>query len=136
MSLHANISNMPFDQKSPWPQEEGVLNCLRQTDWHTDGHGDSMTELAQWANSVKIIRISQIKFGPPYFLDSWFKVNIISCVHHLKPRYRYKWYSLNFLLPRHKIHEYTIFSSTHGHPCLFQSFTAFDQSYLYGLQGG
>ena len=26
----------------------------RQTDKQTDGHGDSMTESAQWANSVKI----------------------------------------------------------------------------------
>ena len=26
----------------------------RQTNRQTDGHGDSMTELAQWADSVKI----------------------------------------------------------------------------------
>ena len=25
----------------------------KQTDTQTDGHGDSMTELAQWADSVK-----------------------------------------------------------------------------------
>ena len=46
--LHANISDTPFDQKFPRPPEEGVLNCHRQTnkqtDRHTYGHRDSMTE--------------------------------------------------------------------------------------------
>ena len=44
---------MPFDQKSPGYPEVGVLNCQRQTDRHRDEHGNSMTELAQWADSVK-----------------------------------------------------------------------------------
>ena len=30
---------------------------MAQTDRQTDGHCDSMTELAQWADSVKIIEI-------------------------------------------------------------------------------
>ena len=61
MFLHANISDTPFDQKSPQTPEEGVLKCHKQTDRHaTDGHGhehghgDSLTEYAQWANSVKM----------------------------------------------------------------------------------
>ena len=29
------------------------LNCQRQTDRQTNGHRNSMTNLAQWANSVK-----------------------------------------------------------------------------------
>ena len=53
-----NIGNMRFDQKSPQPPEEGVSKCHkqtdRQTDRHTDGHCDSITESAQWADSVKI----------------------------------------------------------------------------------
>ena len=44
VSLHVNISITPFDQRSPGPPEEGVLNCHTQT----DEHGNSMTELAQW----------------------------------------------------------------------------------------
>ena len=32
----------------------------RQTNKHTDKHGDSMTESAQWADSVKIQSISQL----------------------------------------------------------------------------
>ena len=44
---------MPFNQKSQRPLEEGVLNCHEQTHRQTDGHGDSMTESAQWADSVK-----------------------------------------------------------------------------------
>ena len=31
----------------------------RQTDIHADGHRDSMTELTQWADSVKILNIIQ-----------------------------------------------------------------------------
>ena len=49
MSLQANISDTPFNQKSPRPPEEGVLDFHTQT----SGHRDSMTESAQWADSVK-----------------------------------------------------------------------------------
>ena len=52
--MHADISNMPFDQKSPGHPEVGVLNCHSTTDRQTDGHRDSMTELAQWAESVNM----------------------------------------------------------------------------------
>ena len=58
LSLHANISDTPWDQRSPRPPEEGVLNCHRhtdrQTDTQTDGHGDSMTESAQWGHGRKV----------------------------------------------------------------------------------
>ena len=40
MSSQPNISNMPFDQKSPGHREVGVLNCHRPT----EGHRDSMTD--------------------------------------------------------------------------------------------
>ena len=40
VSLQSNISNTPFDQKSPQPPEQGVLQRHRQT----EGHRDSMTE--------------------------------------------------------------------------------------------
>ena len=56
MSSQANISDTPFDQKSPGHPEVDVLNCHRQTDRHTYGHGDSMTESAQLANSIKTQR--------------------------------------------------------------------------------
>ena len=36
VALQPNISDMPFDQKSPRPPEGGVLNCHRQTDRQTD----------------------------------------------------------------------------------------------------
>ena len=36
MSFHANISYTPFDQSSPRPSEESVLNCQRQTHIQTD----------------------------------------------------------------------------------------------------
>ena len=35
--LHANISNTPFDQGSPEPPGEDVLNCHRQSDTQTSG---------------------------------------------------------------------------------------------------
>ena len=41
MSLQANISDKPFDQKSPRPLEEDVLSCHTQTDRQTDGHRNS-----------------------------------------------------------------------------------------------
>ena len=44
VSSQPNISDVPFDQKSPRPPEEGVLNC----------HTDILTESAQWADSVKM----------------------------------------------------------------------------------
>ena len=57
LTSQANISDTPIDQKSPGPQELGFLNFHRQTDRQTDiqtdGHHDSMTESAQWADSVK-----------------------------------------------------------------------------------
>ena len=54
MLSHAKISDTPFDQRSPQPTEEGVLNCTnRQKDRHTDDHRNSMTESAQWADAVK-----------------------------------------------------------------------------------
>ena len=48
MSLHANISDTPVYQRSPWPFEEGALNCHRQTETQTDWHGHSITESGQW----------------------------------------------------------------------------------------
>ena len=44
VSSQPNISDWPFDQRSPRPPEVGVL----QWHWHTDGHGNSMTKSAQW----------------------------------------------------------------------------------------
>ena len=35
-------------------EEKKMHLMCKQTNKHTDGHGDSMTELAQWANSVKM----------------------------------------------------------------------------------
>ena len=57
MSLQANISNTPFDQKFQGHREVGDFNCHRQkgeqTNKKTDGHCNSMTESAQWGNSVR-----------------------------------------------------------------------------------
>ena len=47
----ANIRVMPYGQKSAQPLEEGVLIFHRQK--HTDGHGNPMTESAQWTVLVK-----------------------------------------------------------------------------------
>ena len=47
VSSHGNISDTPYDERSPRPPEKGVLNCHRQTHRQTDGHRDSMTEQAQ-----------------------------------------------------------------------------------------
>ena len=41
--LHADIGVPPFDQSSPQPPGEGVLNCHRQT----HGNRNSKTESAQ-----------------------------------------------------------------------------------------
>ena len=49
LSSQANIRNTFCDQRSPQPLEVGVLQCRRQT----GGHGDSMTDLALRAKSVK-----------------------------------------------------------------------------------
>ena len=70
MSLQPNTSDTPFDQKSPRPPEEGVLNCHRQT----SGHRDSMTESA---DSLKNL-LCYIGLGHPKSRDIlkwhyWFK---------------------------------------------------------------
>ena len=52
--LQANIRQTFFDQRSPQQPELGVLRWRRQTDKQTDGHGDSMTESSQTADSGKI----------------------------------------------------------------------------------
>ena len=57
MSLHANISYTPFEQKSPQPPEEGVLNCHRQTNKQTSDHNDSMTKSAQRAKYMLSVRV-------------------------------------------------------------------------------
>ena len=46
ISLQANIRNTFFDQKSPRHPEVGVLGWRRQTNKHTDGHGNSPTDPA------------------------------------------------------------------------------------------
>ena len=46
VSLHDNISNMPFDQRSPQPPEVSVLTCYTKTDKQTYGNPDSMAESA------------------------------------------------------------------------------------------
>ena len=57
----AIISNTPFDQRSPLPLEEGVLNSHkhtdRQTDRQTDRHGDSLTESAPWGLFSEIFHV-------------------------------------------------------------------------------
>ena len=54
MSSQANIRNKFFVQRSPPPPEVGVSRRHRHTDTQTDRHGDSMTDPAQRAESVKI----------------------------------------------------------------------------------
>ena len=54
VSLQASIRNTFLDQKSPQHPEVGVLKCCTQTNRQTDLYGDSMTDLAQGAYSVKI----------------------------------------------------------------------------------
>ena len=48
VSLPTNISNTPFDQRSTRPPEVSVSRWHRQTDTYNHGHGDSMTNSAQW----------------------------------------------------------------------------------------
>ena len=50
---HANISNTPLDQKFPGHPVVGALWLHTQTDRQPEGHGNSMTDLAQRAKSVK-----------------------------------------------------------------------------------
>ena len=54
VSSQANIRNTFFNQRSPRPPEVGFFCRHRQTDTQTDRHGDSMTDPAQRAESVKI----------------------------------------------------------------------------------
>ena len=42
------IRNAIFDQRSTQPPEVGVSRWRKQTHTHTDGHGDCMTNSAQW----------------------------------------------------------------------------------------
>ena len=49
VSSDPNIMKIFFDQSSPQPPEGGVSRCHT----HTNQHCNSMTESAQWANSVK-----------------------------------------------------------------------------------
>ena len=48
VSSQTNIRNAIFDQRSTRPPEVGVSRWHRQTHRQTDGHGDSMTNSAQW----------------------------------------------------------------------------------------
>ena len=45
---------MSFDQRSPQPPEVAVLRWHRYTYIQIDGHGNSRTESAQFADSVKM----------------------------------------------------------------------------------
>ena len=52
------------------PMRGLTKNCIRwrkQTDKQTDRHGDSMTESAQWADSMKIWHIRDTKSVPTKF---------------------------------------------------------------------
>ena len=63
MSSQANIRNTFLDQKSPQHPEVGVLQgppqTDRQADRQTDGHGDSMTNSAQWGRVGENLRETQ-----------------------------------------------------------------------------
>ena len=48
VSSQTNIRNAIFDQRSTRPPEVGVSRWHRHTDIHTDGHGDLLTNSAQW----------------------------------------------------------------------------------------
>ena len=67
VSSQVNIRNNFFDQKSSRHPEVDVLRRHRQTDRQTDGHGDSMIESAQRADSAKILRIEKVKMLCSYF---------------------------------------------------------------------
>ena len=58
MSSLSKISAMIFDHFVS-PQELGVLRWHRQTKKQTDGHGESMTDSGQRANSVKTTTASK-----------------------------------------------------------------------------
>ena len=50
LSSQAKISDTPFNQSS---LQHGKVVICNVTDTHTGGHGDCMTELAYWADSVR-----------------------------------------------------------------------------------
>ena len=58
VASQSNIRNTFFYQKSSRLSEVGVSRWRRQTIRQTDRHGDSMTESAERANSVKITILS------------------------------------------------------------------------------
>ena len=61
MSSQPNIRNKFYDQRSPQPPEEGVSRRHKQTHTQTDAHCNSMTESAQWADSVNINSLERRK---------------------------------------------------------------------------
>ena len=80
--MPTKISDTPFDHKSPRPWEEDFCNVTdKQTNKQTDGLCGSMTESAQWADSVKIC-VSLSNLSGEYL--SWelpqSKGNIRSCI--------------------------------------------------------
>ena len=57
--LHFNISDTPFDQKSPQPPEEGVLKCHRQTDIRTSLIYDWIGPVGQFSK-IKVLKYTTI----------------------------------------------------------------------------
>ena len=66
VSSQTNIRNAIFDQRSTRPPEVGVSRWHR----HTDGHGDSMTNSAQWGrvgeNCVAVDQHYLVSFKLPF----------------------------------------------------------------------
>ena len=86
MSSQANISDTPFDQKTPGHPEVGVLRRHKQIDRQTNGHRNSMPELAQWADSVKIPKYVNKRSDTSYFYFLWISkqpINIVDLITFL-----------------------------------------------------
>ena len=62
VTLQANIKSMFFKQRCPWNPEASVSRWHKQTIRTTGGHGNSMTDLAQRAQSVKKKKLLQLQF--------------------------------------------------------------------------
>ena len=78
MSSQTNIRNAIFDQRSTQPPEVGVSRWHRQTDKHTHGHGDSMTNLAQWGRVGENNRYSSELGTTKFLVFPFLKLNGIT----------------------------------------------------------
>ena len=112
VSLQPNISDTPFNQRSPRPSEESVLNFHTQTDIWT-------LRLYDWIGPVGWFRENTI---PDFYSSCWYSQRILV---HVLVKKEYVWMDLNCHHSTSFVH---LYQTTLFYQCTLSTVNIFDRA--------